>query len=153
MFWRRKREFFESIFFVAAGSAIAAAAPIPGAGLAVDIAIIKCEIAFYRKQLGTDENSLKTVSETLNIPLNELTKNKGVTSTMLLRSLVALLNFTANVGFGIVLDFVPIVGNIVGGFTAYPFCVVTLRNILNVCIEEAEILNKKLYERVRSTEL
>ena len=97
--------------------------------------------------------SLKTVSETLNIPLNELTKNKGVTSTMLLRSGVALLNFTANVGIGIALDFVPIVGNIVGGLTAYPFCVVTLRNILNVFIEEAEILNKKLYERVRSTEL
>jgi len=93
-----------------------------------------------------DEKSLKTVSETLNIPLNELTKNKGVSSTMLLRAGVALLNFAVNVGTGIALDFVPIVGNVIGGLTAYPFCVITLRNILNVCIEEAEILNK-LYER------
>ena len=85
--------------------------------------------------------------------MDELTKDKGITSKMLLRSGVALANLTAKEALEVALDFVPIVGNIVGGFTAYPFCVVTLRNILNVCIEEAEILNNTLYERMRSTRL
>jgi len=148
----KKRVLQKRIYLVAAGSAIAAAA-FPGAGTAYHLLLLKCEITFYRKQLGTDEKSLKTVSETLNIPLNELTKITGATSTMLLRSGVAALVFTVGVGIETALDFVPIVGNIVGGLTAYPFCVVTLRNFLNVCIKEAKKLNKTLYERVRSTQL
>jgi len=50
----KKRVLQTRIFLVAAGLAIAAVAPIPGAGLAANLAIIKCEIAFYRKQLGTE---------------------------------------------------------------------------------------------------
>ena len=103
--------------------------------------------------MGTDEKSLKTVSETLNIPLNELTKNTCATSTMLLRSRLALFNLTPGGGIETALHFVPIFGHFVGGFTAYRFYVITLPNVLNACVEEAEILNKTLYERVRSTQL
>ena len=62
--FKAKKEFLQKrIFYVALGSGVAGAIPIPGSGTLADVPLIMKEIEFYKEQFNLDSHTLETNCE------------------------------------------------------------------------------------------
>lgn len=69
---KKKKAFQAQIKYVAFLSAFGAAAPVPGLSATVDAALLTSEVTQYVVGFGLDKPSLQALSDTTNVPLNEL---------------------------------------------------------------------------------
>jgi len=154
--FRQKREVLKKrIDMLAIASAISGVFPLPGVNRVVDIAIINHELAFYKEQFGTDEQSVKDISDRFGFSFEDLFKSLPHNSSMLLRSADMLYELIFEKGHNpdkkpsnaILKVLRGLLGNHVG---AYQACKESLMLLLDMCVNEAIVLNTHLVEKVYS---
>ncbi|XP_052789042.1 interferon-inducible GTPase 1-like [Mya arenaria] len=134
------------IKYVALAASMGSLVPIPGAGFSCEIGAIIHEVQLYKEQLQTDERSMKTLAEKMNINLNELCQNTNVkthaiyagasASQRLVIALCAELA-TSEAAESVLKGVVPILGNVISAMASIPICAFTLQKLLKRCEEEA----------------
>ncbi|KAK9978583.1 hypothetical protein ABG768_020328 [Culter alburnus] len=141
---KKKKALEENIKYVALLSACAAAVPVPGLSIAVDLSIIAVELKKYYSAFDLDDPSLQLISERSGKTVEELKSlmksplrhgiNHPTIIAMLSNSVMAMVLHAA----GYVLKYIPIIGSVAAGTTS--FCTVTkmLKKALNDIVEDAE---------------
>jgi len=152
--FRKKREVLgKRIDTLAIASAISGVFPLPGVNRLVGIAIIKHELAFYKEQFGTDEQSVKDINDKFGISFEDLFTSLPHNSSMLLRSTDMLYELIFEKGQNpdkkpsnaILKVLRGLGGNHVG---AYHACKEKLMMLLDMCENEAIVLNTHVVDRV-----
>ena len=132
------------VWIVAAASAAVAAVPVPGLSIAVDIAILVGEITTYKRQLGLDEQTIRSLSREHCIPTDQLESLITVSMpSQILREIpayVAKLLQTMVVGTAAeeLSRFIPVVGAVVASGISFTTTVLVLKKAL-ADLEEAAV--------------
>ncbi|XP_052816093.1 T-cell-specific guanine nucleotide triphosphate-binding protein 2-like [Mya arenaria] len=134
------------IYTQSLAASFGATIPIPGAGILIQVSLLYEEADFYRKQLGTDEDSLNKIAERLKCPVKDLQVKLDMKMHIILRTKAALISFlganAATEGIQSVLKLaIPLIGSLIAAGTNYPLCVYSLRKILSEVEKEARSLN------------
>ena len=131
-------------------SAVGGAIPIPGVSVFVDLPIILEETYFYRRQLGLNSASIRSLSVQSGIALVSL---RTIASTATKYSLDIVLKMFAQLAGGFIgraaIKVLPIIGSIVGGVLSYGLCVKILFKILNDYTDVALLIHEYIYEHLR----
>lgn len=151
-FIMKKKEIFQRVLWgLTALSGVAAAVPVPGLSVAVDLSLLVGTVTNYVSGFGLDIPSLKRLSVRTGIPYKELkaalkSQLSGVEITKdLIMKIIAELSFCVSLEVAEeVSRFIPIIGSAI----AFSFSAVTtyklLKMILDLLAEDA----LRLYERV-----
>ncbi|XP_052796511.1 interferon-inducible GTPase 1-like isoform X3 [Mya arenaria] len=128
-------------------ASIGSLTPIPGVGLACEVAILMTEVTFYKLQLGTDAETMEQLAAKMGISLEALYANTGTTSHILLASKESFLRFCAEIVLSETSETllkltIPILGNLVSAVGTFPVCCYTLNRLLNMCNKEAKNVYK-----------
>ncbi|XP_052791778.1 interferon-inducible GTPase 1-like [Mya arenaria] len=128
-------------------ASIGSLAPIPGAGLLCEVGILMKEVNFYKSQLGTDKNTVQQLAMKMDMPVESLYKQLGMTSHILLASMDRFLKLCAEIAVTEATECflkatVPVIGHLVSVAASFPVCSYTLNKLLNMCEEEAIKANK-----------
>ena len=140
------------IWIVAAASAAVAAVPVPGLSIAVDIAILVGEITTYKRQLGLDEQTIRSLSREHGIPTDQLESSITVSMpSQILREVptyVTKLLQTMVVGTAAeeLSRFIPVVGAVIASGISFTTTVLVLKKAL-ADLEEAAV---RVLERIIS---
>ncbi|XP_030649194.1 interferon-inducible GTPase 5-like [Chanos chanos] len=149
---KKKEELEANIWKVALLSAGAAAVPVPGLSIAVDVGILVKEIERYTTAFSFDEESLKRASARSGRSLEEIREvlksplMKGMSIHALVMMLLGSAVLVAEETAERVLSFIPILGSLAAGTLSF----VTVRHMLQKCLnemaEDAETLLKMTFE-------
>lgn len=154
----KKKALHNRVFKIAVISAGAAAVPLPGVDVAVDLAIIAYEINFYMSEFGLDEDSLMHLCKKTKTKYDQITESLKHSKSLLaekstLRTLfmkIVKTQAAEQVG-GRFAKYIPVIGSIVSSCVAYAACVKFLRSEIDLLEEDAQTLvnividkNKKL---------
>jgi len=143
----KRKSLGSRIALIATGGDLAAMLPIPGTGLAADVAIIKGETKFYREKLHIDDASMARLSEKYKIPVNELRRDAEVTSAKIMRDPLDYREFLGLSTVRHVLDFVPFLNTISAAITSGDI-VSALCKILELCMEEARYMSARICRKI-----
>ncbi|XP_052785598.1 uncharacterized protein LOC128221165 [Mya arenaria] len=151
-------ELRKRIYEISLVASLGAAIPIPGAGILVQVSLLYDEAEFYRKQLGTDENTMKEIAKRLNCHIEDLQVRLSMKMHIILRTKTAFAAFlgtlVATEGVESLLKIaIPVIGSIIAAGANYPLCVYSLRKVLSDLEKEARHLNKFLAEWVERESL
>ncbi|XP_052794422.1 interferon-inducible GTPase 1-like isoform X2 [Mya arenaria] len=129
-------------------ASIGSLAPIPGVGLACEVGILMKEVNFYKSQLGTDKNTMQQLAMKMDMPVDSLYKQLGMTSHILLASRDSFLKLCTEIAVSEATESLlkwtaPIFGHLVSAAASFPVCSYTLNRLLNMCEEEAIKVNKE----------
>ncbi|XP_052791756.1 interferon-inducible GTPase 5-like [Mya arenaria] len=132
-------------------ASIGSLTPIPGVGLACEVAILMTEVTFYKLQLGTDAETMEQLAAKMRISLEALYAKTGTTSHILLASKESFLRVCAEIVLSETSETllkltIPILGNLVSAVGTFPVCCYTLNSLLNMCNKEAKNVNKAFEE-------
>ena len=150
LFEQKKEELAKRIPKIANVSAIGGLTPIPGLSLFVDITILVGEYNFYRRQFGLDEASVRSLSKTLNTPIEVLRKQLGLlvdVSSKLMGYLAA--QSTSATAASLLSVGAPIIGSLVAAGIAYGTTFFALKKILDNTFEEGLQLLDRINENIR----
>jgi uncharacterized protein (DUF697 family) len=132
-------------------SAVAGAAPIPGVGLCVDVAILIKEVNSYREQFGLTDDDIKETAEVLGLREEELKDefdmenctNKGIIA---LCRQFAFLDTSAEIAKYAI----PILGSIINGAISYKttsYCLTTIfEDIYKISVKVSEKASSQIEE-------
>ncbi|XP_060595184.1 interferon-inducible GTPase 5-like [Ruditapes philippinarum] len=136
-------------------SAVAGAAPIPGVGLCVDVAIIIKEVNFYREQFGLTDNDIKKTAEILRFQEEELKKEFDMETFLencTKKGIIALCRYFA-VSYSsaeIAKYAIPLLGSIINGTISYrttSYCLTTiLDDIYKASVKVSEKMSSDIVE-------
>ena len=133
------------IYYAALASAVAAATPLPGLGIAADIAILGTMVDRIKTQFGVDERSIKQFEERYRIKRGQLAIDSGtVTAGMMFRA--GSKYVTNRVAENVVKEaskYIPIIGSAVAASIAFP----TTYSALSLFLEDAKADAFLVYKR------
>ncbi|XP_030280351.1 interferon-inducible GTPase 5-like [Sparus aurata] len=142
---KKKKAFHAQIKYVATASAAAAGVPVPGLSIAVDAALLVGVVTQYVFGFGLDRPSLKRLSESSNVPFNDL---KGViisplaatriTADVILKVLFQCASMAALMAAEEGVRFIPIIGIPLAMALSFKITSSTLNFILNKLADDAE---------------
>ncbi|XP_051960602.1 interferon-inducible GTPase 5-like isoform X1 [Xyrauchen texanus] len=154
---RKKKYLEKNISSVALLSAGAAALPLPGLSVAVDIALLVNEIQKYKTAFGLDKESLKKISvrSGINIDILMGVMKSIVCQGITINSIIHLLKqsslYVAEEAVERVVSFIPIIGQAVAGGLSFLAVFYMLKKILNEIAEDAKnVLLASLNNPVKS---
>ncbi|XP_052787458.1 T-cell-specific guanine nucleotide triphosphate-binding protein 2-like [Mya arenaria] len=124
---------------------------VPIVGICVQLSTLYREAMFYRKQLGTDADSLKKIAKLIDCNEKDIYEKLEIKEKAICRSVFAVSAFSVNAGGYFFLKetakvAVPVVGTLVSGASNYKWSVFTLESILSKFEIEARKLNRFLKE-------
>ncbi|XP_036399633.1 interferon-inducible GTPase 5-like [Megalops cyprinoides] len=143
---QRKKEALQAeIWKVALLSASVAAVPLPGLGIAVDVAILVKELTKYYRAFSLDEVSLNRLADQVNMPVEDLKKVRKSVFNKEITADVALKMLTKAAGGGLMvaghfLSGIPVLGSIPAGGAAYWSTSRMLRSCLDELAEDARLV-------------
>nr|XP_060640316.1 interferon-inducible GTPase 5-like [Anolis sagrei ordinatus] len=130
------------------------ATPIPGLSLACDTAILVGAMITIYKSFGLDEDTLRRFGERVGKPVDELksavkkTPRAGrITKEFAIDYLQKSAVWVTVTVIELVLDFVPIVGSVIGGGASFVTTFYMLKNFLRDVVEDAHNVLKKAQEK------
>jgi predicted GTPase len=146
---QKKTELEKRIPYVALTSAVAGAIPVPGVGVAADVALLVKETEFYKEQFGLTEEAIKKSAKMLGMHEEEL-KNKLDMKAFLInctrKGLIALCReYALSKAAAIAVKFViPIIGCAVSGMLSYKTTSYCLTSLLEDMYKESSKINRKV---------
>ncbi|XP_051960264.1 interferon-inducible GTPase 5-like [Xyrauchen texanus] len=139
---RKKKSLEKDISRVALLSAGAAAVPVPGLSVAVDIVLIVNEIQKYKTAFGLDKESLKRISVRSGKSIEFLTSVmksivcQGITTASIILLLRQSSLYVAEEAVESVLSFIPIIGSVLAAGLSFVAVSYMLKKILNEIAED-----------------
>jgi len=143
-----KRKVLESRIASIAFGAAAAMIPIPGTGILADIVMIQNETMFYREQLGIDTTSMARVSKKHDMSVSELQPYYDVTSEKIMKDPTKFAEYL-NLNTRWFFDCLHFINTFVGA-GSFVCLAEAMNKILDVCVEEALYMNKKICDKIAS---
>ncbi|XP_051960593.1 interferon-inducible GTPase 5-like isoform X2 [Xyrauchen texanus] len=141
---RKKKALEKNISRVALLSAGAAAVPVPGLSVAVDIGLLVNETQKYKTAFGLDDESLQKISERSGKSVEFLTSVmksvvcEGITAGSIILLLKQSSLYAAEEAVEEVLNFIPIIGSAVAAGLSFVAVSYMLKKILNEIAEDAK---------------
>ncbi|XP_051960592.1 interferon-inducible GTPase 5-like isoform X1 [Xyrauchen texanus] len=141
---RKKKSLEKNISRVAFLSAGAAAVPVPGLSVAVDIALLVNEIQKYKTVFGLDDESLKRISERCGKSIEFLMSEvksivcEGITTNSIILLLKQSSLYVAEEAVERAVSFIPIIGSLVAAGLSFFTVSYMLKKILNEIAEDAK---------------
>ncbi|ROL48367.1 Interferon-inducible GTPase 5 [Anabarilius grahami] len=135
---KKKKALEENISKVAFLSACAAAIPLPGLSIAVDLTIIATELRKYYIAFGLDDPSLKKICERSGKTVEELKSlrksplHQGIKTSSILTWLGAASVLVSEDAVELTFSFIPIIGSSVAGGLSY----LTVSNMLKRALDD-----------------
>lgn len=145
----KKSALQKRIFLVAIASAAGAAVPIPGVGLAVDVAILLGEAHEYRKQFGLDDKTLEENARALESTVDRLKKDLDLRSLIISASVKSITGLCTSVAVSTATEnaikfAVPIIGSVIAAGISYGVSVACLTSLLQSFSVDAIKVNKAM---------
>ncbi|XP_051980561.1 interferon-inducible GTPase 5-like [Xyrauchen texanus] len=141
---RKKKSLEKNISRVALLSAGAAAVPVPGLSVAVDVGLLVNETQKYKTAFGLDDESLQKISERSGKSIEFLTSVmksvvcEGITAGSIILLLKQSSLYAAEEAVEEVLNFIPIIGSAVAAGLSFVAVSYMLKKILNEIAEDAK---------------
>ncbi|KAI4833177.1 hypothetical protein KUCAC02_016091 [Chaenocephalus aceratus] len=147
----KKKEALQSkIKFLAAASALVAAAPIPGLSSAVDLAMLVTNAIVYKNTFGLDPESLQSLAERARVPLYDLRAEmksslalEKINSEVILNMLKVSAFHVASIAAEEMSRFIPLFGFAAAAAISYASTYRALTTILNMLAEDAQRVFRK----------
>ncbi|KAJ8388919.1 hypothetical protein AAFF_G00126750 [Aldrovandia affinis] len=139
---RKKEALQANIWKMALLSGTVATVPIPGLSMAVDVGILVKEITKYYQAFGLDDKSLQNLSDTMDLPVEELQAvlksplNKEISADVVMKLM------TKAAGAGLMLleywaSTIPVLGSMAAGGISYTTTHYMLKSCLNELADDA----------------
>ncbi|XP_042311444.1 interferon-inducible GTPase 5-like [Sceloporus undulatus] len=131
--------------------------PVPGLSLACDIGILAITMKRITKAFGLDEDSLRRLGNRVDIPVAELKsaikhipKANEITTEFVIDSLQKSMVWVTLTVIELALDFIPVLGSLVGGVGSFVTTFYMLKNFLGDVLKDAQNVRAMLYSRGKS---
>ncbi|XP_051960618.1 interferon-inducible GTPase 5-like [Xyrauchen texanus] len=141
---RKKKSLEKDILSVAFLSASAAAVPVPGLSVAVDIGLLVNETLKYKTAFGLDDESLKKISErsgkSIEFLMSVMTSvvREGITTASMIHLLKQSSLYVTEEAVERVVSFIPMIGQAVAGGLSFLAVSYMLKKILKEIAEDAK---------------